>query len=273
VSTVAWSSGTIWEKRIERARFKADDSPGAAELLSFYRQILEFQKAVYERLRFSSAVVIDDSRSLRESLDFQSAAASMPALLEVVKRWAPARLRELAVEFSNSSPEQVHNALRTASLAATAGDTPNEFFCRAALQPVAEWFARNNNNKMGKPTIAGNKCPSCEGEPQFAILRQEGDGGKRWLGCSFCLTEWEFQRILCPNCGELDNAKLPRFTDERNPAVRVEACDSCQAYLKSFDLTVDGLIVPLVDDIATAPLDIWAVEKGYWKLQPNLLGF
>ena len=271
MSTAAWSSGTTWEKRIERAKSKAEDSPGAAELLSFYRRILEFQKAVYERLQSTSPAVIGDRRSLRESLDVQAAAASIPALLEVVKRWAPAKLRELADGFGGRSPEQLHNALRTASLVATADGTPDDFFSRAALQPVAEWFARNN--KVENPTIAGNKCPSCEGEPQLAILRQEGDGGKRWLQCSFCLTEWEFQRILCPNCGELDNAKLPRFTDKLNPAVRVEACDSCQAYLKSFDLTLDGMIVPLVDDIETAPLDIWAVEKGYWKLQPNLLGF
>jgi formate dehydrogenase maturation protein FdhE len=29
----------------------------------------------------------------------------------------------------------------------------------------------------------------------------------------------------------------------------------------------------VVDEIATAPLDLWAVEHGYRKIQPNLMGF
>jgi formate dehydrogenase maturation protein FdhE len=32
------------------------------------------------------------------------------------------------------------------------------------------------------------------------------------------------------------------------------------------------LAVPVVDELASVPLDIWAEEQGYTKLQPNLLG-
>jgi FdhE protein len=53
----------------------------------------------------------------------------------------------------------------------------------------------------------------------------------------------------------------------------VEACDTCKYYLKSVDMTVDGLAVPLADEIATASLDIWAVEHGFSKVSPNLMGF
>ena len=55
--------------------------------------------------------------------------------------------------------------------------------------------------------------------------------------------------------------------------IRVEACDTCQFYLKSVDLTVDGLAVPLVDEVATVTLDLWATEHGYKKVAPNLMGF
>ena len=110
-------------------------------------------------------------------------------------------------------------------------------------------------------------------KPQVAVLRPEGDGGKRFLVCSFCLTEWEFRRILCPICGEEDHTKLPRFAAEGVAAVRVEACDACKHYLKEIDMTVDGLAVPLVDEIATAPLDLWAAEHGYAKISRNLMGF
>jgi formate dehydrogenase maturation protein FdhE len=36
---------------------------------------------------------------------------------------------------------------------------------------------------------------------------------------------------------------------------------------------VDGLAVPLVDEVASVPLDLWAAEHGYKKLEANLMGF
>lgn len=107
----------------------------------------------------------------------------------------------------------------------------------------------------------------------MAVLRPEGDGGKRMLLCSLCHSEWEFRRVLCPSCGEENHEKLPRYTASGIPAVRVEACDSCGKYLKSVDLTLDGLAVPEADEVATAPLDLWADQHGYRKVQPNIMGF
>jgi formate dehydrogenase maturation protein FdhE len=50
----------------------------------------------------------------------------------------------------------------------------------------------------------------------------------------------------------------------------VDACESCHTYLKTIDLSKSGLAVPVVDELATIPLSLWAQEKGYRKLQPNL---
>jgi len=38
-------------------------------------------------------------------------------------------------------------------------------------------------------------------------------------------------------------------------------------------MTVDGLAVPLVDEAAFSVLDVWANDRGYKKIVPNLLGF
>ena len=46
----------------------------------------------------------------------------------------------------------------------------------------------------------------------------------------------------------------------------------CGRYIKTIDLTKNGNAVPVVDELATLPLNLWAVEHGYKKLQPNLLG-
>jgi formate dehydrogenase maturation protein FdhE len=54
--------------------------------------------------------------------------------------------------------------------------------------------------------------------------------------------------------------------------VRVEACDACRHYLKAVDLAQTGLAVPLVDELGASALDIWARERGYTKIERNLVG-
>ena len=38
------------------------------------------------------------------------------------------------------------------------------------------------------------------------------------------------------------------------------------------DVRADGLAVPVVDEIASVELDVWASEQGLEKIQRNLLG-
>jgi FdhE protein len=105
-----------------------------------------------------------------------------------------------------------------------------------------------------------------------AVLRPEGEGGKRCLVCSLCFTEWEFRRLVCPNCGEEDHRKLPVYKADEFPHLRAEACESCRHYIKAVDLTLNGLAIPEVDELAAIPLDLWVREKDYVKLQSNILG-
>ena len=58
-----------------------------------------------------------------------------------------------------------------------------------------------------------------------AVLRGEGDGGKRWLLCSLCATEWQYRRVICPGCGEENKDKLPIYIASEFDYVRVDACD------------------------------------------------
>jgi FdhE protein len=104
------------------------------------------------------------------------------------------------------------------------------------------------------------------------VLRGEGDGAKRWLLCSLCSTEWPYLRVSCPNCGERDKDKLPVYVVSDMDHIRVDACEQCKTYIKSIDLTRDGHAVPVVDELATVALNIWAEDRGYAKLEANLLG-
>jgi FdhE protein len=103
------------------------------------------------------------------------------------------------------------------------------------------------------------------------VLREEGHGAKRTLLCALCLTEREYPRVVCPSCGEQDFDALPVYTADQFNYVRIDACDRCRSYLKTIDLTKDGLAVPIVDDIASLSLDLWARDRGYVRLRVNLL--
>ena len=79
-------------------------------------------------------------------------------------------------------------------------DPAHPFFERVILQAQTEERAHAATVASGVQPL----CPFCGEKPVAAVLRPEGDGGKRFLLCSLCFTEWEFRRLLCPNCGEED---------------------------------------------------------------------
>jgi FdhE protein len=258
-------------KRMERASRLTEQCPWALELLGFYGHVLEFQKSVYEKFDPPSTLRSPTSGSLREEIDLTDASRHLPSALHQMRRHGTAKLREQAEALTSTSRERFREALELVAFNGDAADEPIHFLARVVLQPYGERLAQAREFAVEDSATA--KCPNCGGEPQLAIIRPEGDGGKRSLLCWFCQTEWEFRRILCPQCGERHHEKLPRYSEGNASAARVEACDTCRTYLKSFDLTVDGLAVPMVDEIATAPLDLWAADHGYTKLHPNILGF
>jgi len=254
-----------WDKRVERAARLAERFAYAREVLTFYGDVLKLQQNIFDEIVLQGPPA--EEQFLEQSW-LHDASPHLTGLLSLVEQRGPATLAEQASALrGQSAPEQaamLQSALR--------GEvTGHSFFARALLQPYAEWFAVN----AAAIVCQGDSfvCPTCKSRPQAAVLRPEGDGGKRFLLCSLCLTEWGFRRILCPVCGEENHRQLPRYTAEDVDSVRVEACDACHFYLKSVDMTVDGLAVPLVDEVATVPLDLWAGEHGYKKIVPNLLGF
>ncbi len=261
-----------WDKRIQRAIELGERFSYAAEILAFYRQVLEFQRAIYLEIPALDPAVAKPGAPFRERLDIEFAARHLSALLSLVERGGPAKLAEQAKEISGFTTAQQREMLAGFLRPKDGGvAAANSFFARVLLQPHAEYLA---TFEPARPEgSAGSVCPVCGARPQAAVLHPEGDGGKRFLLCSLCLTEWEFRRVLCPICDEKDYQKLPRYSAEDPAAVRVEACDTCHFYLKSIDMTVDGHAVPLVDEVATVPLDLWAEEHGYKKAERNLMGF
>ena len=259
-----------WDKRIARAGQLASEYPFAAEVLNFYGRVAAFQKLVYDQAASCCVRSVGERISLREQLDVRSALQHLPALFSLVEKHGPPGLMRAGHALSQEGQDQQLYILAVYAR----GDGPRgelaHFFARACLQPYAEYNASHSN--LDLTAYTGPLCPLCNSRPQVAVLRPEGNGAKRSLICSFCLLEWNFRRIVCPACGEQDKEKLPRFSSLDFSHLRVEACDTCMTYLKSVDLTVNGLAIPIVDEIAGAPLDLWAGDHGYSKIELNLVG-
>jgi FdhE protein len=285
---------TPWQRRIRRAEHLAEQHPFATEILGFYIHTASFQEVLYQRMERASRTAARSSAANRSAgvplavfppieqstsrrLPGQQDAdatntllASFPEFLSLLEQKAPQPLAQIARELRSSDPNswlslfiEIWNRIKSPT-------DPQEFLVLAFLQPYAELVRSQANLQLEGYTSL--LCPFCNRKPALGILRQQGDGGRRSLLCGFCLTEWEFRRLICPGCGEEDHAKLPVYTAQELPYIRVECCDACRTYIKTIDFTKNGLADPLVDELASVPLNLWAQEHGYAKLYPNLLG-
>lgn len=257
---------TFWDKQIERADLLAGESSGSKELLEFYAQLLRAQKELYESFRSRSHWL--PAGDLAGDMDVIQ--SSMSGLLERVARSGPEALageaQALLDSESNVMIQELLNYWRSPS------DT--QFFAKSVIQPYARWLTETSITLAGRELAGGERtCPFCGGRPQVSFLQsREAESGNRDLLCSTCLSTWEFRRVVCANCGEERPAKLGYFHSPEFDHIRIEACDSCKHYIKGIDLTRFGLAAPLVDELYAAPLDLWAREHGYTKIELNLVG-
>jgi formate dehydrogenase maturation protein FdhE len=283
-----------WDRRIRRANELASCYPFSAEGLHYYARIATFQKGVYGELEkaLGDAPRISSDRPLRDELDFFLLLPKFPGFLSVIQQTAPAPLAQAAATLATKGSVAWQRAIedfwyRDPDLAANTNDADADTEqvestgqCAATysdrvlawifLQPYAEYLADHREVAIvdGTPST----CPLCGGKPAVGVLRSEGDGAKKSLICMLCAHEWLFRRIHCPACGEEREPQMAFYSAPEIAHVRVDVCDTCHTYLKSIDLTKTGLAVAVVDELATTPLDLWAREHGYEKLQINLLG-
>jgi hypothetical protein len=128
--------------------------------------------------------------------------------------------------------------------------------CRPFLIRCAEAYG----GRLDHARWRRGTCPLCGAEPDFALVTSAGE---RLLICSRCTARWSFPMQACPFCTNADGNRLSSFAS-RDGLYRVEACDVCRRYVKTFDgRRATRAILPLVDSIATLPLDAAAQQRGY----------
>lgn len=264
-----------WDARIRRACDLASSHPFASEGLRFYEGVARFQKSLSAEIE-SECGKDKEKRvcgKLRDEFDVFTLLPRFAPFVAALERIAPSSLAHSARELGLQDAGRWQQILREfwiCGAAATNLLPAEELISWLFLQPYAEYLADRSDWSPGDGSAL--TCPLCRSRPQVGALRPEGDGGKRSLVCSLCAMEWDYGRIACAACGEEDPHKLAVYSASEFGHVRVEACETCRRYIKTVDLTKNGHAVPIVDELAMIPLDLWATEHGYRKIHPNLLG-
>lgn len=111
-------------------------------------------------------------------------------------------------------------------------------------------------------------CPTCGSLPSMAQLVGKDPGRRRLLSCGCCGTRWWYRRTGCPFCDSQNNHQLSVLTIEGEAPLRIDHCDSCSGYLKTYD--GEGHESVLLADWTSIHLDIIARDRGLKRLATSL---
>jgi hypothetical protein len=280
-----------WAALRGRAETLRAQYPFAREILALYEALVAVQERVHagalaERVRPEDAAGYAASRAL-------------PLVVEATEAYGPQALARAVRERTRAAdgPEMGRGWL-------VGADQPpvDRYLARAASVPVLEALGEAAGQAC-QGRRDDRHCPRCGGPPQVSVLSpgSEGLAGvRRSLICARCGAWWPYPRMTCAACGERDAAHLvvyaedgtaeaetsgnvvrgldggrrplPSGPEPRFPHIRVEACRTCSRYVLAVDLSRDPRAVPVVDEMAALPLDLYAQERGLTKIVPNLMG-
>jgi formate dehydrogenase maturation protein FdhE len=255
--------------RRRRAEQLRGRQPYAAEVLTLYLALLDVQEEVFQAVR--------ERPSRPDSASAYAVERVLPRVLEVTLAAGPAKLAKAVVGRYHSADldDLVSRWLRFGEQSLT-----DRYLARAALAPVLEALPSESLAAICGGAFGAasqSRCPRCAGLPQLSYFALSGEAlvtGPRYLQCARCSHSWVHSRMCCVACGETSANRLLIYSErEQLPHLRVDACDACRHYLLAVDLRKDAAAIPLVDELAAIPLDLFAEERGFRKVVPNLMGF
>ena len=286
---VVLAATNAWTERRRRVAELRGRQGFARQLLDFYGALLSVQENAFDEAALAAPPA--------ESLVAYVAEVVLPSIVDVSVATGPDRLR--AEVLRRVAADDGTDVVR-GWLNGDAQPDVDRYLARASLGPVLEALGPAAGAQCQGPRD-GRHCPDCGGPPQLSYTTRAADDlatGPRRLLCARCGAGWGFARATCPGCGEDSSANLSFFSEhgtasgERGsvvrglpagpdpvrdravfPHMRIEACDSCRRYLLGIDLGAEPAAVPLVDEMAAIPLDLFARERGYTKIITNLMGF
>ncbi|UCE98038.1 MAG: formate dehydrogenase accessory protein FdhE [Dehalococcoidia bacterium] len=255
----------------------------SSNLLDFYRSLLRIQAEVEERITIAKPELNEQTafnRLVRGKplLRFEDIITNWPTITDTFNRITAVftdygdlfgKVSELLLEEKwqkKLTKQIVRNWLEGKGLPATIASMEiNPYLLDSlihqALRPFLIRHSRVLINLVDREVWRRGSCFICNGQSDIGYLEKKV--GARWLMCSRCDTEWHFQRLKCPYCGNQDSNSLSWFGDD-DGVYRLYVCDRCHTYLKVVDLRNAKIeaFLPL-ERILTLDMDRQGQEKGY----------
>jgi hypothetical protein len=175
-------------------------------------------------------------------------------LLEAAERWYRSGARHPSVAVMGLGHHHV---------AADGHETRDEALDQVMALAMRPWLTRCAEVLQQRPDLAlwsHSHCALCGSEPDFSVITPAAE---RHLICSRCALRWKFASLTCPYCRNSDRSRITSFATP-DGQYRVYACDQCHRYLKAYDgRRATRPVMPVVDGVATLPLDAYAMQRGY----------
>jgi FdhE protein len=134
------------------------------------------------------------------------------------------------------------------------------------LRPVVQAFSQWRDEEKWLRRY----CPTCGSLPAMGQLVGADPGRLRLLSCGGCGTRWQFKRTGCPFC-ETNTQRLTSVSIEGEPGLRIDHCESCGGYLKTYD--GQGNETLWLSDWSSLHLDLIAHDRGLKRLAASLYEF
>jgi hypothetical protein len=275
----------------EAAELRAlkERNPELAEAADLHLALLELQRRIQPRvplpwLELSPAIMAEHEANARPLLRFEAIPIELTDLRLIVRQTAEVLQRFGALEDADFQTIQTLGRDMTllavvgqwyrsgaerhvASLGVPAAPTERvaegaviEQVLTLAMRPFLSRCAEVLQQRQELSIWTHPHCALCGGEPDFAVITPAAE---RHLICGRCTLRWKFESLTCPYCRNSDRARITSFATS-DGQYRVYACDVCRRYLKAYDARrATRPVMPVVDSVATLPLDAAAIQRGY----------
>ena len=264
--------------------------PGYKEILDFYQKVREAQDEIKASLKIDPIKLKKEWKELLSKegfsliqkedfpLDVEASAKLFQTLCQIGKDSNP-HMAEQVIKIKEALDNKkidLKDLLKKRVKEQRIEKLANEFvldykvfsfLIQSSMKPSIEAGMEQLRSELDSETSLKGQCPICGSLPSLSLLR--GEGGNRYLICSYCSYQWRIDRIFCPFCNNQEQGSLQYFYGEREESYRIDLCDKCHQYIKTIDYRNLEESDPILEDLATLHLDILASQKGYKRPIPN----
>jgi hypothetical protein len=270
-----------------------DRHPELAEAVDMHLELLELQRRIQGRVTLpsidlSTEIIQKHQAQGRPLLSFEAVPLELTDLRLMVRQTADVLRRFGALD--DADYQKVQAIGRDMKLLAVVGEWYRSTSERVAAAPAAlghvsganaggtqdavaevialamrPFLSRCAEVLQQRPDLAlwtHPHCALCGGAPDFSVITPAAE---RHLICGRCALRWKFEPLTCPFCGNREKSRITSFAARLGDNdYRVYACDVCHRFLKAFDARRAARpVMPVVDNVATLPLDAAAIQRGY----------